>query len=31
MPLDETFARGDFQPLVSWLQTNLYQHGKRFT
>lgn len=30
-PLDEQFARGDFQPLHHWLKINLFQHGKRLS
>ncbi len=29
--LDAQFARGDFQPLRDWLQTKIYQHGRKFT
>jgi carboxypeptidase Taq len=25
------FARGKFQPLLSWLRENIHQHGKKFT
>ncbi len=28
--LDAQIASGDFQPLLGWLKTNIYQHGKRF-
>jgi carboxypeptidase Taq len=30
-PLDDLCARGDFAPIIEWLRTNLFQHGKRFT
>ncbi|MDL1898855.1 carboxypeptidase M32, partial [Anaerolineae bacterium CFX7] len=29
--LDAQFARGDFQTLRAWLQTKIYQHGRKFT
>jgi carboxypeptidase Taq len=29
--LDEQFARGEFQPLLQWLRSNIHRHGKRFT
>lgn len=30
-PLDETFARGDFQPLREWLTQKIYSQGQRFS
>lgn len=29
--LDESFAKGDFQPLRDWLRANIHCHGQRFT
>jgi carboxypeptidase Taq len=29
--LDGQIERGDFGPLLTWLQTNVYQHGRKFT
>ena len=29
--LDSFLSRGDFEPLLAWLRTNLFQHGKRLT
>ena len=29
--LDDQMAQGDFAPLLTWLQTNLYKHGRKFT
>ncbi len=29
--LDESFAEGDFSPLVGWLRENVYRHGHRWT
>ena len=29
--LDGQMARGEFSDLLAWLQTNLYQHGRKFT
>ena len=28
--LDESFARGDFLPLLNWLRQNIHQHGMRY-
>jgi carboxypeptidase Taq len=28
--LDDHIAKGEFHDLLSWLQTNLYQHGRKF-
>lgn len=28
--LEEGFARGEFSPLLSWLRSNIHQHGKRY-
>ncbi|HKP54804.1 MAG TPA: carboxypeptidase M32 [Chloroflexia bacterium] len=29
--LDDQMAHGEFNDLLTWLQTNLYQHGRKFT
>lgn len=29
--LEHQFRQGQFAPLLEWLQTNLYQHGRKFT
>jgi carboxypeptidase Taq len=29
--LDGQIERGEFGPLLKWLQTNVYQHGRKFT
>ncbi|MGH7866086.1 MAG: carboxypeptidase M32, partial [Candidatus Dormibacteraceae bacterium] len=29
--LDQQVAEGQFAPLLQWLQTNLYRHGRKFT
>lgn len=29
--LDEALGRGDYQPLLGWLQTNIYQHGRAYS
>ncbi len=29
--LDAQIAAGDFRPLLGWLQTHLYRHGRKFT
>lgn len=29
--LDDQVARGDFAPLLSWLQDKVYRHGRKFT
>ncbi len=29
-PLEETFAKGDFQPLRGWLGENVHRHGQRY-
>jgi carboxypeptidase Taq len=28
--LDEDMRRGDFSALLSWLRSNLHQHGRKF-
>ena len=28
--LDESFARGDFAELLSWLRDNIHRYGKRY-
>jgi carboxypeptidase Taq len=30
-PLEEQFARGQFQPLREWLSSRIYRHGKRYS
>jgi carboxypeptidase Taq len=29
--LDESFAQGDFAPLLEWLREHVHQHGRKFT
>jgi carboxypeptidase Taq len=29
-PLEESFARGEFAPLLSWLREHVHRHGKRW-
>jgi carboxypeptidase Taq len=29
--LDSQIGRGEFGPLLRWLQENVYQHGRKFT
>ena len=29
--LDDQMAKGEFSDLLTWLQTNLYQHGRKFS
>jgi carboxypeptidase Taq len=29
--LDAQFARGEFQPLLTWLNENIHRHGRRYT
>ncbi len=29
--VEEQFARGEFQPLMTWLREHLYRHGRKFT
>ncbi len=29
--LDSAFARGDFQPLLEWLRSNVHHHGKAYS
>ena len=29
-PLDESFARGEFKPLLEWLRENIHRHGRRY-
>jgi carboxypeptidase Taq len=28
--LDDGFARGEFRPLLGWLNTNIHRHGRRY-
>ena len=30
-PLDQQFARGEFQPLLNWLRTNVHHHGQCYS
>ena len=29
-PLEESFAKGEFQPLLEWLHENVHRHGRRY-
>ncbi len=29
-PLEERFARGEFEPLLAWLRANVHRHGRRY-
>ena len=29
--LDEMFRRGEFAPLLGWLQENIHRHGRRYS
>jgi carboxypeptidase Taq len=29
--IEEQFARGEFEPLMTWLRERLYRHGRKFT
>jgi carboxypeptidase Taq len=29
--IDAALAKGDYAPLLNWLQTNIYQHGKKYS
>ena len=29
--LPESFARGDFRPLLEWLRENVHRHGQRYS
>jgi carboxypeptidase Taq len=29
--VEDQFARGDFEPLMTWLRDHLYRHGRKFT
>jgi len=29
--LAESFARGDFRPLLKWLRENVHRHGQRYS
>jgi carboxypeptidase Taq len=29
--LDARVSRGEFQPILDWLRTNIHRHGRKFT
>ena len=29
--LAESFAKGDFRPLLQWLRENMHRHGQRYS